>query len=266
MKQIISRAICILAILILPLSFSACEYKEPSDPERHLSYRSDFCEETRQAYDERAKKIIEEDAEEVKDALHSLLSLEGTMSVDPSVYFVRRTLHTQRTKKVLGEGANCPVVLNDHALLLIPVFETDPEGATRIVGQITPEGGAEPLSKEELAENAYGFIYQRADSAQRMEELCQNEQLGEFKNATILAFDCYGKQLDTILLETDDGWYIFDPLHVKEQLEPGAYNPPTAKYDDETRIYDCAAFLEVYFDHLQRTSDAKVNLIKDLFS
>lgn len=74
------------------------------------------------------KKIIEEDAEEVKDALHSLLSLEGTMSVDPSVYFVRRTLHTQGTKKALGEGAKCPVVLNDHAFLLIPVFETGPRG------------------------------------------------------------------------------------------------------------------------------------------
>lgn len=56
MKRIISRAICILAILILLLSFGACGYKEPSDPERHLSYRSDFCEETRQAYDERAQK------------------------------------------------------------------------------------------------------------------------------------------------------------------------------------------------------------------
>lgn len=141
-----------------------------------------------------------------------------------------------------------------------------PEGDTRIVGQITPEGGAEPLSKEELAENAYGFIYQRADSAQRMEELCENEQLGNLKNATILAFDYYGKQLDTILLETDSGWYIFDPLHVKEQLEPGAYDPPTAKYDDEPRIYDCAAFLEIYFDHLQRKSDATVNLIEDLLS
>ena len=237
---------------------------ESADP--RISYKEQLDEDALEFYDALALERAEASQNKVTGFRHTV---DGTLKIDPSVYYLKATIDEEQTRKNIENESAHPVVLTESPILCIPVF-LENGNATRIRGEIVGIQSAILYGAQENYDRGYYYrIYEKASSVSFLEELCIEEDLGELQSTTIIILDLRGsKTEDCILLETEKGSYIYDPMHIMEELTFSS-NVPDAYLYENGSVYEASEFFTAYFgfhkEVKKRNRQSNMRLLKSLF-
>ena len=138
--------------------------------------------------------------------------------------------------------------------LYVPIF-VEYRSGKHIIGEIGRTGIVICGTEETYATGHYTRIYEKIPSVSLLNDLCRDKELGELQSATIFSLRTYDPYRDFILLETEKGSYVYDPMGSMTEITDFKVAPDPSLFD-EGQIYDSTYFFTTYFDYLEEEAQS----------
>ena len=180
--------------------------------------------------------------------------------IDPSIYYLRRTLNVSVLKKLRQKGD-----LDDNFsfgadyLIVLPVF-AEKDGVRTVAGAVhlpLDSKKDEPITiSDEYTRLSLAFITEALFSPEAASVYCEEHDLGTPKTLSFMSADSMHTRTTSflaIVIETDKGNFVCDPALVMERLLEGENKLP--EYGTEVQIFEGEDFLDAYFDLRERRAD-----------